>query len=136
MVGTGTVARAPTIVSVTDAATEEILRAAYRAFNARDLEAAIELMHPDVDWPNAWEGGRVRGRAAVADYWARQFDSISSKVEPGDFDHEPDGSISVAVHQVVHDAKTGALLADERVTHRYWIKDGSIIRMEVVESAK
>lgn len=29
--------------------TEEVLRAAYRAFNERDVDAAIELMHPDVD---------------------------------------------------------------------------------------
>ena len=60
---------------------ELFLRSAYRAFNARDIEAAIELMHPEVDWPNAWEGGRVLGRAAVRDYWTRQFASISGKVE-------------------------------------------------------
>jgi hypothetical protein len=35
---------------------EQTLRSAYRAFNTRDIEAAVELMHPDVDWPNAWEG--------------------------------------------------------------------------------
>jgi len=34
---------------------ERLLRSAYRAFNARDIEAAIELMDPEVDWPNAWE---------------------------------------------------------------------------------
>jgi hypothetical protein len=33
---------------------EEILRKAYRAFNARDVEAAVALMDEDVDWPNAW----------------------------------------------------------------------------------
>lgn len=43
---------------------EDVLRAAYAAFNARDLAAALELMHPEVDWPNAWEGGRVVGREA------------------------------------------------------------------------
>ena len=47
---------------------EGILRSAYRAFNARDIEAAVQLMHPEVDWPNAWEGGRVVGRGAVRDY--------------------------------------------------------------------
>jgi SnoaL-like protein len=52
---------------------ESLLRSAYRAFNARDIEAAVELMHPEVDWPNAWEGGRVIGHAAVRDYWNRQF---------------------------------------------------------------
>jgi hypothetical protein len=46
-----------------------VLRSAYRAFNARDVEAAIALMQPEVDWPKAWEGGRVSGRAAVRDFW-------------------------------------------------------------------
>lgn len=123
-----------TIVTVTNAEVEGILRAAYRAFNARDVEAAVELMHPDVDWPNAWEGGRVVGREAVADYWTRQFESISSTVEPEGFDHEPGGGVIVGVHQVVNDAKSGALLADERVSHRYWLEDGLITRMDVVES--
>jgi hypothetical protein len=51
-------------------------------------------MHPEVDWPNAWEGGRVVGHAAVRDYWDRQFAAISSKVEPEGFNQEPDGSIT------------------------------------------
>ncbi len=118
---------------MTDA--EEILRSAYRAFNARDVEAALELMHPDVDWPNAWEGGRVLGRRAVADYWKRQFSAISSRVEPRTFTQEPDGSITVDVHQVVHDAKTGELLSDSQVQHRYWLEAGLVVRMDVRESA-
>lgn len=52
---------------------EQTLRAAYAAFDARDLDAAIALLHPDVDWANGWEGGRVRGRAAVREYWQRQL---------------------------------------------------------------
>jgi ketosteroid isomerase-like protein len=113
---------------------EQLLRSAYRAFNARDIEAAIELMHPDVDWPNAWEGGRAVGRAAVVDYWSRQFSVISSTVEPEGFTDEPDGSITVDVHQVVHDAQTGELLSDSRVRHRYLLRDGLIVRMDVLEA--
>jgi SnoaL-like domain len=52
---------------------EQVLRSSYNAFNARNIEAAVELMDSEVDWPNAWEGGRVVGRAAVRDYWNRQF---------------------------------------------------------------
>jgi ketosteroid isomerase-like protein len=73
---------------------EQIISAAYVAFNARDLDAAIALMHPEVDWPNAWEGGRVHGRAAVRDYWQRQFATISSKVEPERIAAEKDGSVT------------------------------------------
>ena len=89
-------------------------------------------MHPDVDWPNAWEGGRVIGRAAVRDYWNRQFAAISSKVEPEDFTNEPNGAITVDVHQVVHDARTGELISDSHVRHRYWLEGGLVVRMDVL----
>ena len=112
---------------------ELVLRSAYRAFNARDIEAAIQLMHPEVDWPNAWEGGRVVGRAAVRDYWNRQFGAISSEVEPEGFTEEADGSITVDVRQVVHDAGTGELISDSRVRHRYRLVDGLVVRMDVLE---
>jgi ketosteroid isomerase-like protein len=113
---------------------EQVLRSAYRAFNARDLEAAIELMDPEVDWPNAWEGGRVVGRAAVRDYWNRQFAAISSKVEPEDFTEQADGTVTVDVHQVVHDASTGELISDSRVRHRYRLEGGLVARMDGLES--
>jgi ketosteroid isomerase-like protein len=115
-------------------ATEDLLRAAYRAFNGRDVDAAIELMHPDVDWPNAWEGGRVVGHAAVRDYWTRQFRAISSHVDPERFHHGDDGAVTVEVHQVVHDATTDALLSDSRVRHRYAFDGGLVARMDVLDS--
>jgi ketosteroid isomerase-like protein len=113
---------------------EETLRSAYRAFNDRDIDAAIELMHPEVDWPNAWEGGRVVGHAAVRDYWTRQFEAISSRVEPEGFTEEPDGTITVEVHQVVNDASTGELISDSTVHHRYRLDDGLVVRMDVLEA--
>jgi ketosteroid isomerase-like protein len=113
------------------AADEETLRAAYRAFNDRDLEAALELMREDVDWPNAWEGGRVSGREAVRDYWERQFEAISSKVEPLEMSRDEDGSISVLVRQVVHDSASGEQISDSRVVHRWRLEDGLVARMDV-----
>jgi hypothetical protein len=113
---------------------EEALRRTYRAFNDRDIDAVLDQMHTEVDWPNAWEGGHVVGRDAVRDYWTRQFAEISSKVEPESFTEEPDGAVTVGVHQVVHDAKSGDLLTDSRVRHRYWFDDdGLVTRMEVLE---
>jgi ketosteroid isomerase-like protein len=113
---------------------EETLRRTYRAFNERDIDAVLALLHPEVDWPNAWEGGRVVGTDAVRDYWTRQFREISGRVEPESFTEEPDGSVTVAVHQVVHDAKSGDLLTDSRVRHRYWFDDdGRVTRMDVLE---
>ena len=42
-----------------------LLRRAYEAFNARDIEAVLSLLQPDVDWPNVMEGGREHGHEAV-----------------------------------------------------------------------
>src|SRR5918994_6770046 len=111
---------------------EHVLRSAYQAFNDRDIETALELMHADVDCPNAWEGGRVLGRAAVREYWERQFAAISSDVQPERFTSEPDGSVTAHVHQVVHDASTHELLSDAHVRHRYRLETGLILRMDVL----
>src|SRR5215208_2158743 len=95
-----------------------LLRRTYAAFNARDVDAVLATMHPDVDWPNAWEGGRLTGQAEVRDYWARQFREIIPHVDPEGFSDEPDGRVVVDVHQVVRD-RQGNLLADRRVQHVY-----------------
>jgi hypothetical protein len=112
---------------------EQILSAAYVAFNDRDLDAAIELMHPDVDWPNAWEGGRVRGRVAVREYWERQFGSISSEASPERFSEGQDGTVIVDVRQIVRDPETGRLLANSRVRHQYRLDRGLIVWMDVLD---
>ena len=114
---------------------EALIRRVYAAFNARDIDGVLEHLDPDVDWPNAWEGGRVRGHEAVRDYWTRQFAAISSRVEPQGFAREPDGSVTVEVHQVVHDAHSGELLSDSRVRHRYRLRGGLVVRMDVLEGA-
>ena len=110
---------------------EELLRRAYEAFNARDVDAALALMHPDVDWPNGMEGGRVLGRDAVREYWTRQFEVIDSRVEPEAFSTDGEGRVVVDVHQVVRDT-AGELISDGRVEHVYTIRDGLVERMEIV----
>jgi hypothetical protein len=106
----------------------------YAAFNARDIDVLLEQMTPDVDWPNAWEGGRVHGHEGVRDYWSRQWSVIDPSVEPVAFNVRPDGRIAVEVDQVVR-GSDGAVLAEGRVVHVYTFCDGLIARMDVEESA-
>lgn len=112
----------------------ELLRAAYAAFNSRNIDAALALMTPDVAWPRAFKGGLVRGHDEVRAYWTEQWSEIDPHVEPVAFHDEGSGQILVTVHQVVRDL-AGNLLADVEVTHRFIIKDGLIQVMEVGEPA-
>lgn len=106
-----------------------LLRAAYTAFNARDIDAALALMTPDVAWPKAFKGGFVRGPEEVRDYWTEQWSEINPHVEPVDFYPEDAGRISVKVHQVVRDL-AGTVLADEHVGHHFTLAHGLIQAME------
>ncbi len=108
----------------------ELLRTAYAAFNARDIDAALALMTPDVYWPRAFKGGFVRGSEEVRAYWTEQWREIDGQVEPVAFHLEKDGQVLVEVHQVVRDL-AGAVLADEHVGHRFTIEHGLIQAMEV-----
>jgi ketosteroid isomerase-like protein len=108
----------------------ELLRAAYAAFNARDIDAALALMTPDVHWPRAFKGGFVCGPEEVRAYWTEQWSEISGHVEPVAFHLEDAGQVLVEVHQVVCDL-AGAVLADEHVGHRFTIKHGLIQGMEI-----
>ena len=117
-------------------AAEELLRTLYAAFNARDIDAALAGMTDDVDWPNAWEGGRVRGHDAVRDYWTRQWAAIDPRVDPvqiGTRVGGDDGRVEVEVHQVVHNLD-GGLLDDGVVIHVYELRDGLVARMDVKET--
>jgi hypothetical protein len=108
------------------------LRSLYVDFNARDLDALIAAMTEDVDWPNAWEGGRLRGREAVRAYWTRQWSEIDPHVEPLDIARLPDGRTAVEVQQTVR-GLDGRLLGEGRVRHVYELRAGLVARMDVEE---
>lgn len=117
-----------------DSSCQEILEQAYEAFNARNMEAALACMDPDVEWPNGMEGGYVYGHKGVHDYWARQWNMIDPHVDPVHFSNCEDGNIMVEVHQVVRDLEGNTLL-DETVQHIYLVLQGSIKRMEIRKTA-
>jgi ketosteroid isomerase-like protein len=113
----------------------ELLQRMYAAFNRRDIETVLSAMQDNVDWPNGMEGGRVLGKAAVRDYWRRQFEVLDPNVEPKNFTKEAHGRIAIDVHQVVHD-KSGKLVVDQMIQHEYEIRDGLIQSMEIREVAQ
>ncbi len=109
---------------------QQLLRAAYAAFNARDIDAALATMHPDVEWPNGMEGGYVHGHNEVRQYWTRQWGLIDPHVEPVRFAADHTGRVVIDVKQVVRD-RAGAVLVDTVVQHAYQIEAGLIRNMEI-----
>lgn len=107
-----------------------LIKKAYSAFNARDINTALATMHPDVQWPKAFEGGYVSGHEEIRKYWTRQWSEINPRVEPTSFDERPDGTLAVTVHQIVKDLQ-GQLLFDGTVKHLYTIQDGLLRRMDI-----
>jgi hypothetical protein len=109
---------------------EDLLQSVYDAFNERDLDFMMLLLHPDVDWPNGMEGGRVRGHQAVREYWTRQWDVIDPIVKPQRFELLPDGRILVHVHQLVRDLD-GKVILEQIVQHIYLLDGAQIVSMEI-----
>jgi len=107
-----------------------LLRAAYAAFNGRDIGAALSLMAVDVTWPKAFKGGFVRGPDEIRAYWTEQWSEIDPHVEPIAFHSQNASQVLVDVHQVVRNL-AGSVLADERVGHLFTINAGLIQAMEV-----
>ena len=107
-----------------------VLERTYAAFNARDIDTVLSVMHPDVTWPNGMEGGTVVGHAAVRAYWTRQWALIDPRVEPRGFTAEADGRVAVTVHQLVRDL-AGTVLKEATVEHVYAFEDGLIKSMEI-----
>jgi hypothetical protein len=104
----------------------------YDAFNERDIATVLAALTEDVDWPNAWEGGRLHGRDEVRSYWRRQWAEIDPEVKPLAITREDDGRYAVEVDQTVLDLD-GRFVSRGRVRHVYELRGDLVARMDVEE---
>ena len=109
---------------------QDLIKKAYSAFNARDIDMALSTMHPDVQWPKAFEGGYVSGHTEIRKYWTRQWTEINPRVEPIGFNERQDGTLEIIVHQIVKDLD-GNPMFDGTVKHIYTLQDGLLRRMDI-----
>ncbi len=109
---------------------QDLIKKAYAAFNARDIDTALSTMHPDVQWPKAFEGGYVSGHDEIRAYWTRQWKEINPHVQPVGFNERPDGTLEISVQQLVKDLQ-GNQLFDGIVKHIYTVQDGLLRRMDI-----
>jgi SnoaL-like domain len=104
---------------------QQFLQSLYTAFNNRELETIISVMHPDVKWANGVEGGFVYGRDAVREYWTNQYQVIQVQLEALKFETDENNRNIVTVHQIVRDLQ-GNLLVDTTVQQIFTIENGSL----------
>ena len=109
------------------------MKAMYKAFNDRNIDTVLAVMHPDVDWPNGMEGGRVHGHQGVRAYWTRQWSMINPKIYPVHISEDDLGRTVVDVHQLVRNLE-GVIVLDQMVRHAYIMENGLIKSMEIVEA--
>lgn len=113
-----------------DVQIQNLVKKAYAAFNARNIDAALSTFHPNVQWPKAFEGGYVSGHEEIRKYWTRQWSEINPTVEPIGFAERPDGTLEVTVHQLVKNMK-GDVLFDGVVKHIYTLEDELLRKMDI-----
>src|SRR4029453_3992156 len=102
----------------------------YAAFNAKDIDAVLARMQPDVDWPDMLENRRLIGHDAGRASWLRPFELIDPAVEPRDVVERNGTELVVEVHQVVRNLQ-GDILSDQVVRHVYTLRNGLIAAMDV-----
>jgi len=109
---------------------QALVKIAYNGFNNREIDTVLAIMHPDIHWPKAFEGGYVIGHNAVRDYWTRQWSEINPTVEPVAITERSDGKVEVEVDQLVKDLE-GNILFDGKVKHVYIISDDLLQQMDI-----
>lgn len=108
----------------------QLLRRLYEAMDDEEIDAALELTSPDVDWEDVWAGGRVVGHEAVREHWQWLADNFGVKRAVRSVEPRPDGRYDVEIDQTVEN-HGGMLLSHGPVVHRLEIADGRIARMDL-----
>ena len=107
----------------------DVMFAAYKSYNERDLEALLPLMCEDENWANPLTGDRIRGREEMRKIWELQWTSLSVQTEPIRIYEESDGKTVVVVREILHEAG-GRLLMDQEMEHVFTWRDGRVARMD------
>jgi uncharacterized protein len=109
----------------------EVIRRAYRAMDARDIETVTELSDPEVEWiPDKRVGDQpIRGRDEVISFFeerAEMFAEIQTEIErlwdAGD-------NVLAFIHVTGSGVSSGAGF-DIRIAHLWTLRDGVVVRGE------
>ena len=115
--------------SVQTASREALLLQTVAHFNAGDLDAVLERLHPDVEWPDLASDQLMRGRDAVRAYWERQMRALRPELTPNEVVPAGDDVIMVNTQRAFERGNGNEMVPAMVVAHRYSFRDGLICRM-------
>lgn len=112
----------------------DTLTQGYEAWNSRDIEAGVELLHPDIEWrppPESPFAGPYRGRAEVRRFFRSMLEAFEElRREPLEFIERGD-KVIVPVRSYVRGAGSGVGVTVS-VIDVWELRDGRAISYEIV----
>lgn len=114
----------------------ELVRRGYDAFNRGDIEGALEILHPDVEWSTYLVpgpgGGTYRGHEGVRELWDDARNIF------GDFRNDPErlmeaGDKVVAFITVRGRGKASGIDVKARIAHVMTLRDGKVASVQSFE---
>jgi ketosteroid isomerase-like protein len=106
----------------------ELIRLAYAAYSRGEVDAVLDLMHPDVEWhppPTSVDPHPLQGREAVRDYLAPDFFEDQT-AEPIEVIEEGDRIMVVA--RVRARGRESGVEIDGTAFHLWTVADGRAAR--------
>jgi len=107
---------------------QDLVVDAYAAFNRRDVKALLDLVSEDMDWPDGDD--RLVGKAAVKQYWLRQWTTTRTHGEPLRFTAVSPQELVVDISQTVQDLD-GRALSRGLFQHSLYVAGGLIKRLDI-----
>lgn len=106
-----------------------VTRAAYERLNDGDIAGMLELLVPDVEYPDVVHDTVLRGRESVQRHWADLLERADHSARPGEFIEVGEAVIVVVYHQAYE--KNGAALGPGvPAVHRVTFEGDLIARVE------
>lgn len=112
----------------------DVVRAAYAAYNRRELEESRRYLAPDLEWilpPSGLHGDILRGPDALLDVLESEFEAFSCiRREPVELEECGDRVVGVVAASIR--GRLSGIELEQRAQHVFTVRDGQIVRAETL----
>ncbi len=113
---------------------EALLLRAVELLNGGEFDALVELLHPEVDWPDLAADALLAGRDAVRDYWERVTRAVRPELTPLEMTRVGEDVVMVSRQRTFERESDSEMVPALVISQRFSFRDGLISRMRVARS--